>query len=369
MNQFIQIRRDLHKIPETGFKEVKTQAYLLEVLKTFPQERLVIETWRTGLFVFVKGSSGKRTIGYRCDIDGLPIQEETGVDFASTHPGYMHACGHDFHMAIALGLVEKVVRQPVRDHILFLFQPAEERPGGAKEMIRTETFARWKPDIMLGLHIAPEYPVGTIATKRGLLFANTSELFIDLKGLGGHAAFPHKTNDMVIAAAALVSQLQTIVSRNINPLDAVVITFGKMSAGTVNNIIAETARLEGTIRTLSAESMQLVKSRVEAMITGFQTSYQCEVSLDYGSAYYQVNNDEILTNEFIEFVSGDAEVQFTRASKAMTGEDFGYMLKEVPGFMFWLGVGTEHGLHHAQMNPDEAAIEVAINLVDRYLRR
>ncbi len=369
MERFIQIRRDLHQIPEIGFKEVKTQSYLLDVLKTYPEERLEIEIWHTGIFVFVKGLNPKRTIGYRCDIDGLPIQEETELSFASLHPGYMHACGHDFHMSIALGLVEKVTEHPIDDNVLFLFQPAEERPGGAKDMIATETFAKWRPDIMLGLHIAPEYPVGTVATKPGLLFANTSELFIDLKGLGGHAAFPHKTNDMVVAAAELVTQLQTIVSRNVNPLDAVVVTFGKITAGTVNNIIAETAQLEGTIRTLSAESMQLVKTRIEAMLAGFQISYQCKAVLGYGSAYYQVNNDTALTNEFIEFVSNDSKVQFVRANKAMTGEDFGYMLKEVPGLMFWLGVGAEHGLHHAQLNPDEAAIEVAINLVDRYFRR
>ncbi|MDG4655768.1 N-acetyldiaminopimelate deacetylase [Ectobacillus antri] len=366
-NVFIQIRRDLHQIPELGFQETRTQQYILNYIYSLPKERYEIQTWRTGVLVKVLGRNPIKTIGYRADIDGLPIEEETGYSFASSHQGMMHACGHDLHMSIALGVLTEIVNCPIDDDVVFIFQPAEEGPGGAQPMIESEEFKRWKPDLIFALHIAPEYPVGTIATKKGLLFANTSELFIDLKGKGGHAAYPHQTNDMVVAASYLVTQLQSIVSRNVNPLDAAVITVGKITGGTVQNIIAETARLEGTIRTLSAESMEKVKERIEAVVQGIQASFQCKASIDYGSMYYQVFNHEELTAEFMDFIREDTDVQVIECKEAMTGEDFGYMLRETPGFMFWLGVESEYGLHHAKLQPNEAAIPAAISLLTRYI--
>jgi len=233
MKPFVKIRRDLHQIPELGFKEFKTQAYLLAYLEALPQHRLSIKTWKTGIFVKVHGINPRKTIGYRADIDGLPILEETGFEFSSQHREQMHACGHDFHMSISLGVLTHFVEHPVLDDLLFIFQPAEEGPGGAEPMLASDIMRQWYPDEIYALHIAPEYPVGSIALKEGLLFANTSELFIDLKGKGGHAAYPHQTNDMVIAACSLVNQLQTVISRNIDPLDSAVITIGKITGGTV----------------------------------------------------------------------------------------------------------------------------------------
>lgn len=367
INPFAEIRRELHQIPEIGFKEFKTQQYLLNYITNLAQERMEIETWRTGIFVKVKGRNPRKTIGYRADIDGLPIKEETGLPFASKHEEYMHACGHDFHMSIGLGLLTYFTENPIDDDLLFIFQPAEEGPGGAEPMLKSETMKKWKPDMVLALHIAPEYPVGTIAVKEGLLFANTSELFIDLRGKGGHAAYPHETNDMVIAACSLVGQLQTIVSRNVNPLDSAVITVGKITGGTVQNIIAETARLEGTIRTLNPESMVKVKSRIKALVDGIQAGYECLADIDYGAMYHQVYNEERLTREFMEFTEKSNAVHLHCCTEAMTGEDFGYMLKEIPGFMFWLGVSSEYGLHHAKLSPDEKAIELAINHLTEYI--
>ena len=176
-----------------------------------PQERLEIKPWRTGIFVKVKGIAPQKLIGYRTDMDGLPIAEETGLEFCSRHQTEMHACGHDFHMSIALGLLTHFAQNPIKDDLLFIFQPAEEAPGGAEPMMKTEIMKEWWPDLILGLHVAPEYPVGSIAIKEGLLFANTSELFIDLKGKGGHAAYPHQTNDMVVAACALVSRCNRLL--------------------------------------------------------------------------------------------------------------------------------------------------------------
>jgi N-acetyldiaminopimelate deacetylase len=367
MNPLINIRRDLHQIPELGFQEFKTQAYLLSYLECLPQDRISIKKWKTGLFVKVHGSNPQKTIGYRTDIDGLPISEDTGFPFSSTHEDKMHACGHDFHMTIALGVLTHFVQSPVADDLLFVFQPAEEGPGGAEPMLKSKEMKEWKPDLIFALHIAPEYPVGTIAVKEGLLFANTSELFIDLKGKGGHAARPHQTNDMVIAACTLVTQLQTIVSRNVDPLDSAVITIGKITGGTVQNIIAENARLEGTIRTLSAESMDKVKHRIGSLVKGIEAGFECEAVIDYGSMYYQVYNTESITRDFMEYVKNATDVEVIECKEAMTGEDFGYMLKEIPGLMFWLGVNSPYGLHHAKLNPHEDAIAVAVKVMTSYI--
>lgn len=367
VSPFVNIRRELHQIPELGFQEFKTQQYLLDYIYSLPQERLQIKTWKTGIFVKIKGANPSKTIGYRTDIDGLPIIEETGLSFSSVHTDRMHACGHDFHMAIALGVLSHVVYHPINDDLLFIFQPAEEGPGGAAPMLQSDIMKEWMPDMIMALHIAPEYPVGSIAVKEGLLFANTSELFIDLKGKGGHAAYPHQTNDMIIAACSLVGQLQSIISRNVDPLDSAVITVGKITGGTVQNIIAENARIEGTIRTLSPDSMVKVKSRIEAIVKGVEVGYECETKIDYGCMYHQVYNNEELTKELMEFARADEKMNVIECKEAMTGEDFGYMLKEIPGFMFWLGVDSAYGLHHAKLSPTEDAIEKAISFITGYL--
>lgn len=367
LHPFVEIRRDLHQIPELGFLEFKTQKYILNYLERLPQERIEIKQWKTGLVVRVKGTAPAQTIAYRTDIDGLPITEETNLPFHSQHQGNMHACGHDFHMSIALGVLTHFVHHPINDHIVFIFQPAEEGPGGAEPMLKSGVLNDWWPDLILALHIAPEYPVGTIALKPGLLFANTSELFIDLTGKGGHAAYPHHTNDMVVAACSLVTQLQTVVARNVDPLDSAVVTIGKIAGGTVQNIIAEKARLEGTIRTLSEEAMVKVKDRIQAIVKGIEIGYQCQVEIDFGAMYHEVYNHHELTDEFMGFMRENSDLNVVECTEAMTGEDFGYMLKEIPGFMFWLGVDSEFGLHHSKLHPNEEAIGQAINGIVKYI--
>lgn len=366
-SDFIKIRRQLHQIPEAGFSEYETQAFLLDKIEKLPQDRLAVQKWKTGILVKVSGSNPSKTIGWRADIDGLPIHEETGFPFHSLYEGMMHACGHDFHMSIALGILSYFADNVIEDDLLFIFQPAEEGPGGALPLLQSEAFQKWRPDEVFSLHIAPEYQVGTVATKEGLLFANTSELFIDLKGTGGHAAYPHTANDMVVAASHLVTQLQTIVARNVDPLDSAVVTVGKISGGTKQNIIAENARIEGTIRTLSRDAMERVKHRIEALIQGIETGFSCEASIDYGANYMQVQNEPERTADFLEFSSKFPEISPEICREAMTGEDFGYFLKEIPGMMFWLGVNSQYGLHSAKLNPDEAAIPVAIELVKVFL--
>jgi N-acetyldiaminopimelate deacetylase len=368
IHPFIEVRRELHQIPEPGFNEVKTQRYLLHFLSRLPADRLQVDTWRTGVLVKIHGRNPRRVLGWRSDMDGLPIEEETSLPYRSIIPGHMHACGHDMHMAIALGIVDEIVRNPIDDDLVVLFQPAEEGPGGALPMMESEAFHRVRPDELFALHIGPDWPVGTIATRPGILFANTSELYIDLTGVSGHASLPHRSNDMVIAASQLAMQLQTIVSRNIDPLDSAILTLGKVTIGTRQNIIPGKARLEGTIRTLSMESMEKVKHRIRQLVKGIETGFECKAQIDWGSNYCQVENDPALTQAFMEWATSEGKVNVVSCREAMAGEDFGYFLREIPGFMFWLGVDTKYGLHHPQLNPQEEAIPTAISLVTRYFR-
>lgn len=367
MNPFIQIRRELHQIPELGFQEVKTQAYLLNYLSTLPQDKIEITTWETGIFVRVEGTHPQKTIGYRTDIDGLPITEQSGCDFSSTHEGKMHACGHDFHMSIALGiLTELVTKQPPRNHVVFIFQPAEEGPGGAYPMMQSEIFQAQKFDEIYALHVQPEGKTGHVSTKPGIFFAHTAEIHIDMVGKGGHAAYPHVTKDMVVASSALVQQVQTIISRNINPLESGVVTFGYLHVGTANNVIAETASIKGTARALSVETMQIIKQRVKAICEAISVMYQCEIQCEFRSEYYGVHNDPVLTEKLLAFMQKEnipAEV----CGPTMAGEDFGYMIQDIPGCMFWLGVDSRYGLHHAKFQPDENAIPTAISFMSKFL--
>lgn len=370
MKSLLDIRRDLHRIPELGFQEVKTNAYLLERILELPQDRLTIIPWKTGIVVKVEGLQGNKTIGWRTDIDGLPIPEATGLAFKSEHEGQMHACGHDVHMTIAIGLLRNFVANPINDHIVIIFQPAEEGPGGAfpmREWLKSE-HPELIPDQIFAFHIAPEYPVGTVATRPGLLFANTSELFIDLIGTEGHAAYPHQSRDMSIAAATLLLQLQTIVSRTLNPMEPAVVTIGKMTSGTVQNIISGKARLEGTFRAMDAETMTIIKEKIESLCRATEIAFDCEIQLDFGFTYYQVKNDETLATEFLAFAEQDSSTNAILCGAAMTGEDFGFFLEEIPGVLFWAGVDSPYGLHHAKLNPNEAIIDYLIPFVASYFR-
>lgn len=371
MKSFIEVRRDLHRIPEIGFQEFKTQQYLLDTITSFIKPYMRIIKWRTGFILVIEGINLRLQLGWRTDLDGLPVQEQTNLSYASEHEGFMHACGHDFHMTIALGLAKRFADVQPEHTILLYFQPAEEGPGGAEPMLEwvKAEHPELLPDYMFACHIAPEYPVGTVATRPGMLFANTSELFIDLKGLGGHAAFPHHTKDMTVAAASLIMQLQTIVSRNINPLEGSVITVGKMTSGTVQNVISDAARLEGTIRTVTAESMAQIKKRIQTLCEATALAFECDVTIDYGSMYYQVYNDAHCATSLLQYADSVEGMTAYECPPAMTGEDFGFFLKEIPGAMFWAGANTPYGLHHAKISPDENLIEQNILFVEGFLRQ
>lgn len=371
MLDLIAIRRSLHQIPELGMEEFKTHAFLMKTLDGLLKECSFaqIRTWETGILVYLAGSEGKKTIGWRTDIDGLPIVEETGLEFASTHSDRMHACGHDFHMTIALGLIEGLIAGQPRHNLLFLFQPAEENLAGGMLMYEAGAFGEWLPDEWYGLHVRPDLKVGQIATNRSTLFAGTCEVKIRFIGRGGHAAFPHTANDALVAASYFVTQVQSVVSRNVDPIAGAVVTFGSLHAGTTNNVIAETAFLHGTIRSLTQEMSLLVQRRVREIAEGIAASFGLEVEIDlHQGGYLPVENNPILANELMTYFEQEPDVELIDCLPAMTGEDFGYLLSKVPGVMFWLGVDTPYPLHNPRLNPKEEAIPFAVEQISKFLR-
>lgn len=372
MLDLIQTRRDLHQIPEIGLEEFETQAYLLDVIKKLIAGKDFVElrTWRTGILVYLHGSQPTKTIGWRTDIDGLPVNEQTGLPFASKHQGRMHACGHDFHMTIALGSLERALEKQPKNNLLFLFQPAEENEAGGMLMYKDQAFGDWLPDQFYGLHVRPDLKVGQIATNTHTLFAGTCEIKINFKGKGGHAAFPHEAKDAVVAASYFITQVQSVVSRSVNPIEGAVVTFGVLQAGTTNNVIAETAFLHGTIRSLTQEMSLLVQKRVTTIAEAVAAAFDMDVEIELKQGgYLPVENNPKLARELMDFFQEKEGVELIDIEPAMTGEDFGYLLSKVDGVMFWLGIDSPYALHHPQMRPKEEALAIGVEAVSSFLAK
>lgn len=371
-DDLITIRRHLHQIPEVALEEVETHAFLMQVIGMMDQKFLKIlepKELPTAILVRVQGSDPSRTIGYRTDIDGLPVDEKTGLPYASQHPGKMHACGHDMHMTVALGVLDYFASHQPKDNLVFFFQPAEESEAGGKRAYELGLFeGEWRPDEFYGLHVNPKMQTGVIGCRMGTLFAGTTEVNIDVIGKGGHAAFPQDAKDAIVAASALVMQVQTIISRSINPIESGVITLGKFEAGTIRNVIADHARLEGTIRGLTQVMIEKIKERVQEICEGIERSFEVEVRLGLNQGgYFPVENDPVLTKRFIRFMQENPDVVYEEVPPAMTGEDFGYLLHQFPGTMFWLGVDGGAQLHESSMSPKEGAIQKGITAITEFL--
>ncbi|HJA74421.1 N-acetyldiaminopimelate deacetylase [Limosilactobacillus pontis] len=370
--QLIQVRRHLHEIPELALHETQTHDYLLKVIKEFNQDNLEIrvpEELPTAILVLVHGSAPQRTISYRTDIDALPVTEQTGLPYASHHPGVMHACGHDIHMTVALGVLSYFSDHQPKDNLLFFFQPAEESDYGGKRAYEAGVFAgKWRPDEFYGLHDNPDLPAGAIGCRMGTLFAGTTEVNVDINGKGGHAAYPQDANDTVVAAASLIMQVQTIISRNIDPIASGVITLGKVRGGTIRNVIAGHTRIEGTIRGLTQKMIEHIDHRLQAVCDGVAASFGLEVKLGLNQGgYWPVENNPELTRRFIDYMQQAPDVNFIETAPAMTGEDFGYLLAQFPGTMFWLGVEDDSQLHSATLTPNEDAIQKGVDAITGFL--
>lgn len=340
-------RRDLHQIPELGFEEYQTRDYLLSHLTQWGlTPRLVGET---GIVVDITGREAGKTVALRADMDGLPVTEETGLAYSSHHPGVMHACGHDAHMAIVLGLVQRLVEEdfPHTGTARILFQPAEERPpGGALRLI--ESGALEGVDQVYGLHVISDIPVGTVGLQPGPFMANADLFTIRIHGVGGHGSQPQQTKDAVLIAAQIVVNLQTIVSRRVGAFEPVVVTCGTIHGGDNFNIIAESAVITGTVRTFEESTRTLVAQEIQRIASASAALYDAKASVEYQQGYPAVINHEAEALRWAEKLRGLVQVQ--TVTPHMGGEDFAYYLKERPGSFLFLGVGQDEGTsppHHS----------------------
>ncbi|SCY96730.1 M20 metallopeptidase family protein [Alkaliphilus peptidifermentans] len=348
------IRRELHQIPELAFEEYKTAEYIkgyLNKLKLTYHDKIA----GTGIIVLIQGTEGKKTIGFRADMDALTVEEENEVDYKSIHKGKMHACGHDGHQAILLGLAKYLVmnKEKLRDNVVLIFQPAEEGPGGALPIVSQGYLKKYSIDEIYGLHLFPEIPEGKMGVRQGPMMSQTGEFDITIHGKGGHGAMPHNTIDSVVVSAQLITGLQAIASRSINPIEPVVLTIGKVVAGEIRNVIASEARLEGTIRSFKQEVHDTVKERITDYVKGLENIHNCKITLEFRDMYPAVTNDSFLTSEFIQ--SQESSV-IQIIDPIMLAEDFSYYQKEIPGVFFFLGSGSDHyyyPLHNSRFNYNE----------------
>jgi hippurate hydrolase len=354
-DKIIALRRDIHREPELGFDTEKTAAKVLAALDGLP---LDLETGvaQNGIVATLKGEGDGPTVALRADMDALPIQEETGLPFASEIEGKMHACGHDGHTSMLVGAAHVLSGMSDRlgGTVKFVFQPAEEGGGGGKVMV-DEGVA---DDIssIFALHLWPGLPFGKVATKAGPIMAAADAFEMEVRGSGGHGAMPHLAADAVVIAAHVVTALQTIVSREVDPVEPAVLTVGEIGAGSAFNIIPEKASIGGTVRTLNPDLRKWMPERIEELASGVAKGLRGDVNLDYTFSYPVAVNDEDAAAHALsvadDLFGGDSVLELPNPS--MGGEDFAYFLEKVPGAFIWLGVGEDvAGLHTSRLAFDE----------------
>lgn len=357
----VELRRALHRIPELGFEEEKTRELLVSALRGLGRFGSVAQT---GITLDFGGKEPSRRLLLRADMDGLPIQEETGLPFTSTHPERMHACGHDAHMAalaVACGEIEEDALGNLG--IRVLFQPAEEGKGGARLAIEEGVLDG--VDAAFGIHVWNELPVGTVALTRGGVMAGVVEVEFEIQGRGGHGALPHRTADPVVAAAQLVLALQTVVSRHTDPSDSVVLSLGSIHAGDAFNVIPDQARLLGTVRTFDPAVEVDVEMAIRRIAGGVAEATETSIEVHWRRYTIPTVNDEQVRSMVIEAASRVAGVDTVLEDyRTMAGEDFGEIIDQVPGCFALVGSGGEGAEpHHSpRFEIDEAALEVCRDL-------
>ena len=356
-------RRDIHQHPELGYEESRTSAFVAERLRQFGCDEVVTGLGGTGVVGLIKGRkpAGKgdiRTIGLRADMDALPIEEATGLPYASKTSGKMHACGHDGHTAMLLGAARYLAEtRNFGGDAVVIFQPAEEGGFGAEAMIKDGLFDRFAIDQVYGMHNGPGIPVGSFAIRPGPIMASTDAVNIRIEGRGGHAARPHLSIDSVLVGAQLITALQSIVSRGVDPLEAAVVSMCEFHAGNARNVIPQTAEIRGTVRTLTPEVRALVGKRVREVVEGVAQMTGARIDLDYEPGYPVVVNHAAQTDFAIGVateIAGGGNV--AEMPPMMGGEDFAFMLQKRPGAFIFCGNGDSAGLHHPAYNFNDEAI-------------
>jgi len=379
--ELVALRRDLHQHPELSWQERRTQEVVLERLRTWGLEEDARPIADTGATALVRGACPGRTLLWRADMDALPIQERNEVEYASTVPGVMHACGHDGHVAIALGLARLLHkgRRELAGNVRFVFQPAEESAGGAQRCIEAGVLDEPAVEAALGLHIAADAPLGTIVVMAGPAFAAPTAIAVTIRGRGGHAAQPHQAVDAIVVAAQAVAALQTVVSRSTDPSDTVVLTIGTIEGGERHNIIAEQVRMTGTIRTFDDKVLARTLKRVEGVLAGVTAAMGAEYEFSHYTSCPMLVNDSAMTvlveREARAFLGEESMLRWPPSTGA---DDMACFLEKVPGCYFFLGAQPRERSrhfphHHPRFDFDERALtvglEFALRLVEAYLRQ
>ncbi|CUH85656.1 M20 aminoacylase family protein [Thalassovita mediterranea] len=352
-------RRDLHENPEILFETHRTSAIVAEKLKEFGCDEIVTGLGRTGVVGVIKGnktSSGK-VIGLRADMDALPIHEQTGLEYASKTDGAMHACGHDGHTAMLLGAAKYLAETRNFDGtVVVIFQPAEEGGGGGREMCEDGMMDRWNIQEVYGMHNWPGHALGTFAIRPGAFFASTDTYEVVFEGKGGHAAKPHETVDTNVMTATAVTTLQSIASRNADPVDQIVVSVTSMeSSSKAFNVIPQRVTIRGTVRTMSKEMRDLAEKRINEICSGVAATFGGTADVNYMRGYPVMVNHEEQT-QFAADVARSITGQCDDAPLVMGGEDFAYMLEERPGAYILVGNGDTAAVHHPEYNFDDEAI-------------
>ena len=353
-------RRHLHTIPELMFDLPQTTAFVGAKLREMGITDITTGIGQSGIVAVIEGrtnASGK-VIGLRADMDALPISEATGLDYASTHPGKMHACGHDGHTAMLLGAAKYLNDTRNFDgKVILIFQPAEEGGGGGNEMVKDGLMDRWGIQEVYGMHNMPGSPVGSFHIRPGALLASADQFDIVLTGKGGHAAAPHEAIDTNLAAAHVLIALQSIASRNVDPLKQVVVSVCTLRSETeAHNVIPQTVLLRGTVRALDPGVRDLAQERLTRIATLTAEAYGCTADIDYERGYPITMNAEANTDfaaDIAEIVAGSVDRETT---PIMAGEDFSYMLEKRPGAYMFLGNGPGAHVHHPEYNFNDDAI-------------
>ena len=357
-------RQDLHQIPEIGFDLFETSKYVKAQLEAFGYNPEVVA--KTGL-VAVKQGKSREAIAFRCDMDALRVDEKTNVTFKSTNVGKMHACGHDGHMALLLGFAKYIATLNPNKTIVLIFQPAEEGPGGAKEIIEAGIFTKYNIKSIFGLHLYPNIDENKFGILSGPALAQSGEFKVTVNGKSSHGAMPHQGMDAILAASQVVTNYHTIISRNIDPLNPAVLTVGKINGGEARNVIANQVVLEGTIRAFDPKIYQAIKTRMTEINHGVEIISNVKIDTEFIDYYPPVVNDDNLYHDVVQILGKD---EYVKIKPMMISEDFAYYQQVVPGFFVMLGTRNEkdgytYPLHNPCFNFNERVLLKGIELYIR----
>jgi len=367
-------RRYFHKYPELGHQETRTAAKVTEILESLGIETIK-NVGKTGVVGILKGRKEGKVIALRADMDALPILEDTGLEFSSVSKGVMHACGHDMHTAMLLGCAHVLseMKDNLKGTIKFVFQPAEENnpTGGAPGMILDGVLEEPKVDAMIALHVWPQLETGTAAIKGGPMMGASDRIFITIKGQSSHGSAPEDGIDAVAVAANVISVLQTIVSRNVGPLDSTVISIGKINGGSRYNVIADEIHMEGTVRNLNPDIRNIIPEKIEKLIKGVTSAMGGDYEFEYVKGYPPTINEVEMTKlvfKTIQDILGDGAI--IPDKPALGGEDFSFFSEKLPTAYFWLGCRKNEipfkncaPIHNPKFNPDEEALSIGVELM------